>query len=123
MDRCRRSFAPHCRATWEQRSEVLVFRLLADERRWAFPGSLQGKRLKGVQPRRSKQDPGKWFSSLRNLGILCVSAVKFPTKTTHRGDAEIAEDAQSSFSDRLPGGLSFVKLRHLTDYFCNHSPL
>jgi hypothetical protein len=42
--------------------------------------------------------------SLRNLSALCVSAVNLPVKTAHRRDAENAENAQSSFSDRLRRG-------------------
>jgi hypothetical protein len=42
--------------------------------------------------------------SLRNLRALCASAVNLRAKTVHRRDAEGAEDAQSSFSDRLQQG-------------------
>jgi hypothetical protein len=57
----------------------------------AAPGtSLQGA-LKSLS--------GKWFFS--NLRVLCASAVNLLAKTVHRRDAENAEDAQSSFSDKL----------------------
>jgi hypothetical protein len=46
---------------------------------------------------------GKMFS-LRNLCVLSVSALSFTPKMNHRRDAEVAEGAQSSFSDRLRRG-------------------
>jgi hypothetical protein len=36
------------------------------------------------------------FNSLRNLGVLCVSAVKLTEKGKHRIDAEDAEVTQSN---------------------------